>query len=302
MCMLSVCIPVYNTPVGELAASLSAQAQALSSVVEILLLDDGSDPASVALNAPLGNLPGVRWLEQTNGGRSAARNRLAELARGEYLLFVDCDCKIPDGFLKHYLATCEAGAVVVGGLTYPPRPDNRRLLLRWKVGVFREMRSVTERQQQVYHHFLSSNFLIPRALFKRLGFNQNLVGYGHEDTLFGLALRRNKTDIRHIDNPVTHLGLDRAEAYMPKVEESVNNLLQIVQEGYSGEDFRLWRAYQKLQKAKLVRPMAWFFGWMRWPLRKALTGLFPSLFLLDLYKLGWLSRAALANAYEMPPV
>lgn len=291
--MLSVCIPVYNTSVRALAEALNAQVQGLDAgdEVEVLLLDDGSDPAYVDLNAPLAELPAVCFMKQSNAGRSAVRNRLADLAQGTFLLFVDSDCQVPEDFLARYLAVCREGRVVVGGLAYPPRPVDRALLLRWKVGVHREMRSVGARQQQPYHHFLSSNFLIPKALFRQLRFEQNLIGYGHEDTLFGQALRQQQTEILHIDNPVTHLGLDSAVQYLPKVKESVGNLLRIVEQGYEADGFRLWRAHQKLQGAGLARPLAYLFRWMETPLRKALSGPFPSLFLLDFYKLGLLSSA-----------
>lgn len=59
---------------------------------EILLVDDGSD-------VPVPQMDGVNVVRQENQGLSAARNHGLELARGEYIQFVDADdCLISDAY------------------------------------------------------------------------------------------------------------------------------------------------------------------------------------------------------------
>lgn len=284
--MLTVCIPVYNTSALMQAESLLAQVAALEGSVEIIFLDDGSDPEFREKNAFLKSMQGVRYYEQENAGRAAARNRLAELATGAYLLFVDSDCIVPEGFLKRYLRYCAGNCVVVGGLVYPPRPQDRKLRLRWKVGVRREQRSLEERRSKPYVSFLSSNFLIDRSLFGDHCFNNDLSNYGHEDTLFGYNLSTHGLEITHIENPVIHIGLDSADVYLRKIKESTGNLLYFWEQGYDISPFRVLCAFSRIKKHGLAGPFAALFNMLRVPIYMALTGCCPSLFLFDVYKLG----------------
>jgi glycosyltransferase involved in cell wall biosynthesis len=85
--LVSVIIPVYNGEryLAEAVQSVLAQTYA---PVEIIVVDDGSTDgtADVAKHfAP------VQYVRQANSGVSAARNRGLELARGEFLAFLDAD-------------------------------------------------------------------------------------------------------------------------------------------------------------------------------------------------------------------
>ena len=81
-------IPTYNRAklLQETVASVLAQT---SPVHEIVIVDDGStdDTAEVVSSMP----KPVRYIHQQNSGLSAARNRGASTATGEYLAFIDSD-------------------------------------------------------------------------------------------------------------------------------------------------------------------------------------------------------------------
>ena len=88
---LSICIPVYNQDVTSLVHELHRQASRSSCAFEILLMEDGST-SFLEENSTLGSLESVRYVRlPQNVGRSAIRNRLADEARYEYLIFMDCD-------------------------------------------------------------------------------------------------------------------------------------------------------------------------------------------------------------------
>lgn len=86
--LVSVVVPAYNAArtIGETISSLLAQTYPN---VEIIVVDDGSTddtPARVR------DAPGsVRLVSQPNAGAAAARNHGIEVARGEYLGFLDAD-------------------------------------------------------------------------------------------------------------------------------------------------------------------------------------------------------------------
>lgn len=84
----SVIIPAYNCAEFVGRAIRSALEQTLPPL-EILVVDDGSkdDTARVVSEFPAP----VRLIRQANGGPSAARNRAAREARGDWLAFLDAD-------------------------------------------------------------------------------------------------------------------------------------------------------------------------------------------------------------------
>lgn len=86
--IVSVVIPCFN---GErhLSAALASALAQTRPAAEILVIDDGSTDGSAALAAAFG--PPVRVVRQRNQGESVARNRGFDLARGDWIAFLDAD-------------------------------------------------------------------------------------------------------------------------------------------------------------------------------------------------------------------
>ena len=88
---ISVIIPVYNVESWLRRAVGSLQNQTCTSY-EILLVDDGSTEGSGALCDKLADDDvRIRVIHQENQGAAAARNAAIEIARGDYLYFMDGD-------------------------------------------------------------------------------------------------------------------------------------------------------------------------------------------------------------------
>ncbi len=88
----SIIVPVYN--VNEyLPACMESLLNQACRDYEIILVDDGStDGSGMLCDGYQAAYPEqVRTVHQKNGGLGAARNTGLELARGDYLLFVDSD-------------------------------------------------------------------------------------------------------------------------------------------------------------------------------------------------------------------
>lgn len=85
---VSAVIPAYRAAgtIGRAVESLLAQTRAPD---EILVIDDGSPDDLAAALAPYGDR--VRLVRQANGGAASARNRGMDLARGEWIAFLDAD-------------------------------------------------------------------------------------------------------------------------------------------------------------------------------------------------------------------
>jgi hypothetical protein len=87
--LVSILIPAYNA--GPLLADTvrSALAQTWARK-EIIIVDDGSQDHTLAV-AKQFESAGVKVLPQSNQGAAATRNRLASLAQGDYLQWLDAD-------------------------------------------------------------------------------------------------------------------------------------------------------------------------------------------------------------------
>ena len=131
----SIIIPVYNgeKTLGRCLDSLLGQD---FTDYEIVLINDGSrDGSDAVCQVYAGKYPQIHYICQENGGVSAARNRALDSARGEYVLFVDCD----DLVAANYFA-------VIDSVVTRSQPD---MLLfgaesvdgqsgRWNTGTFSE--------------------------------------------------------------------------------------------------------------------------------------------------------------------
>ncbi|HYL99145.1 MAG TPA: glycosyltransferase, partial [Blastocatellia bacterium] len=86
--LVSVLIPCYNAErwVGEAIESALDQTWPAK---EVIVVDDGSTDNSLQVIKSFGDR--IQWETGPNGGGNVARNRLLNLARGEWLQFLDAD-------------------------------------------------------------------------------------------------------------------------------------------------------------------------------------------------------------------
>ena len=102
----SVIIPVYNRPdeVDELLESLSHQTL---KDFEVLVVEDGSSVPCKEVADRYRLSMEVRYYAKPNSGPGQTRNYGAERSRGEYLLILDSDCILPEGYLQAVEAELE---------------------------------------------------------------------------------------------------------------------------------------------------------------------------------------------------
>lgn len=305
--MLSILIPVYNFNIVSLVTELHRQASMSDIPFEIIVLDDCSSVLLRDQNKDVSKLPGVKFHElNMNIGRASIRNRLAGMAEFSSLLFMDCDSEVPVfDYISNYLPYCGQDVVVCGGRTYrPDPPDEPELLLRWLYGIHREQLSASVRSNDPYHSFMTNNFLISRTILSQIQFDETIVQYGHEDTLFGFELRKRGIPVVHIQNPLIHSGLEIAREFLRKTSEGIENLLTLVKEGkierQDFKDIRLLQAYSTLNWFRMVGLYLLFYFPMERVVMRNLLGANPSLRAFDLYKLSLLARLIRKNRLSLP--
>ncbi len=295
--MLSILIPTFNHNITRLVADLYHQASGTSIDFEIIVMEDGST-LHTDENKVVDELEFCRHIVlKENIGRSAVRNKLAEEANQDYLLFMDCDAEVcSTDYISRYLPLCKEECVVIGGTAYDPKENDLRYSLRLAYGRQREARTATQRNAQgTYHNFATFNFLISKALFLQVGFDESIRGYGHEDTLFGHQLHELGCQFIQLENPLIHKGLDDNTTFLRKTEEGAMNLFLLYKTGrypFLVDESRLLSTFTRVYKTGLTRLLATLFVVCKPYLQYKLSEPSPSLRLYDLYKLLLLCEAS----------
>lgn len=286
--MLSILIPTYDYDCRRLVSDLHHQAQQAGIAYEIIVADDAS-PAGMCKEAyrELNRLSHCRIVELAdNVGRARIRNRLADEAQYEWLLFMDCDAEvISPTFITDYLRHTDA-EVICGGLCHADALPSPAVSLRYAYEKRADKRRPARyRSARPYEQFTPFNFLIRRSLFQAIRFDESIREYGHEDTLFGIELQRRQAPIRHIDNPLCHTGLEENQEFLKKTRAALRNLasMESSMRGHSS----LLNAYGLLKKFRLHHFAAHRFIRREQHLTQQLTGSSPRLLLFFLYKLGY---------------
>ena len=291
--MLSILIPTYNQDISKLATELHRQAMEQYVDFEVVVMEDGSS-MFVEENKQINELEHVRHIVlNENIGRSAVRNKLADEAKYEHFLFIDCDAEVcsPD-FVKKYLTFCKEDSVVIGGTTYDQQEHNPDYSLRLKYGRQREARTALERSK---NNFATFNFLISKSIFNRVRFDETIRGYGHEDMLFGHQLHQLGYEFIQIENPLIHKGLDDNLTFIRKTEEGTRNLFLLYQTGrypYLAEESKLLATFLSIKKLGLTRLFSLKFFLTKRFMQKMLCLKNPSLLLYDLYKILYMCKTS----------
>lgn len=285
--MLSILIPIYNQDVRKLVSDLSLQCQKEGIHYQILCFDDGSKARYLKINRAIETIYGVSYIEfQENVGRSRIRNKLGFNAMYDHLLFLDCDSKVDTKrYIKNYLNILKHHVVIYGGTIYSKRaPRSPKKILHWRYGQLRERLPLKKRISAPWQSFRSNNFLIQRDAFLQNQFDEKIVGYGHEDTLFAQQLKANDIQIHHIHNPVRHGGLETVDVFLEKVKESVVNLVKLEHRGVKIET-SLSNYAKRLESWKMTTIFQWIYQRLESIIQVRLRGKNPSMLWLDMYKL-----------------
>ncbi len=294
--MLSICIPVYDYPVEKLIKELSKQCVSQKIEFEIIILEDGSEIDKSDTNKKLNTVSGVQHIHRnTNLGRSITRNQLADTAKYGKLIFIDCDSEIPSpNYIKNFIDNIES-VIVCGGTMYTEAQKQEDSSLRLTYGFNREMIGADKRNQQPNNSFTTNNFMVSKSVFENIRFREFLTNYGHEDSLFGYELKTAGINIKHIDNPVIHIGIETSKIFLEKTFKGIENLLIIeANENINTKfllDIKIVRAYNKFRKLGLIWQIRLFYKLSSNTIEKHLINSSnPSLLLFDFVKLAYYSK------------
>lgn len=140
---------------------------------EVIVVDDGSTDA---LGDVVRKYPEVRLIHVEHGGLSAARNRGAEVARGEFIAYTDDDCQ-PDTAWLFWLADAFESNQwdACGGPNLPPLPRDRHDIDEAVVAAAPGAPSHVLLTDQEAEHLPGCNLVVRKTAFEKIeGFR---VGY-----------------------------------------------------------------------------------------------------------------------------
>lgn len=206
--MISVIVPVFRnaTSALDLVEVLLQQRLPADASLEIIVVDDGSADGSADLLREHEN-PQIRVVAlPRNMGRAVARNMGANRASGEFLFFIDCDCRPQDrGFLSAHLDVLRGGYIASLGPVvsqgeagaFWPRYQNDASLRR-------------ERQHSrgTMYSGTTANFAVLAGVYRQSsGFDPRYTRYGFEDRDLLVRLSRqgslgwcSEARVTHLDN------------------------------------------------------------------------------------------------------
>jgi teichuronic acid biosynthesis glycosyltransferase TuaG len=212
--MISIIIPFYNSAYTLEEAISSAMAQSWQDL-EILMLDDGSTDASRRIVQKLAELDNRIQLfpSEKNLGVEATRNRGLDLARGEWIAFLDADdAWLPDKLEKQMACLCQSRCdLCYTGYSFIDRAS-RTIRQPYEVP-----EAITWRQ------FLAENVIgCSTALFRKPDTIRLRSGYGHEDYVFWLELLRAGYKAVGINEPLMRYRITQASRSWDKKRAARN--------------------------------------------------------------------------------
>jgi len=290
--MLSILIPTFNYNVFPLVSELQEQCLESKIDFEILCQDDDSNSKLNEENEIINSLENCSFFVNSNNlGRGKNINSLAEKAKHDYLLILDCDTfPTQNNFIKNYISTTNniENLVVFGGIQYKKEKPEKEKLLRWIYGNKREALSLKVRNEKPNSRALTSNLLINKKLFLETLFDESITKYGYEDLVFLSDLEKKGILVTHIENTTYHLGLETSQQFLEKTKIALENLRLITEtDALDLSESKLLKVSTLSESLHLTPFISFLFQKTERKMEQNLLSKKPSLLLFDLYKLGY---------------
>lgn len=232
--LVSVITPVYNagSVIGKTLESIFNQTY---KNIEIVLVDDcSSDNSQQVIEEYAKNHPEIVYYRQpTNQGAGAARNKALEIARGQYVAFLDAD-----------------------DLWYPEKTEKQINLLKKKDGAFsytaiemidsdgKVVKKKRKVKEQITYKFLLKNTMIATSTViidrKKLGDFRMPLRRGGQDYATWLMLLRGGTIAYGINEALEQYRVGNKNSLAGKKSKSIKQVWEIQTQQEHINKFKAW--------------------------------------------------------------
>jgi glycosyltransferase involved in cell wall biosynthesis len=267
--LVTTVIPVFRNAAGALNAAHKILSQDLPHDIlqEIIIIDDGSMDGGVE-HIRQAMPRATRLIElPTNMGRSAARQTGLNAARGNVVLFLDCDCEpVDERFIAAHLTCLKEGSICSTG---PITGFDKGFWDRYQQNASARRRRKFESGM---HYVGSTANMMARTESVRSagGFDMSYRGYGFEDRALLIRLAEHgkvtwcdKAIVRHLDR-ISMLSVstkmrdsarDNSRKFATQFPKEYRDL------GYAALDARLrtWLRLPGVMLAPLLKPISRIF-------------------------------------------
>lgn len=288
--MVSVLIPTYNYNVFPLVEEIHQQCEACGIEYEIIAIEDHPEN-NFTENQKINSFTNCTFsVNSSNLGRASNLNKLIDAAAFDYVLILEADA-VPKNknYISLYIqALKNEPKAVFGGVLYADEKPSEKALLRWKYGRTRESKNLEYRLKNPFDIVFSWNLIIKKSAFTLPLFDASIVNYGFEDLVFLKNLKKQYIQILQIDNPLIHQNQEESIVFLQKTKIALQTLKDLyLQNLLNASDSKLLNAYEQLKSWKLSFLFSQIFKVIEPKLVQNLTSKNPSLFLFDLYRLGY---------------
>jgi hypothetical protein len=225
---LSILIPFYHDDARTLLRSLDAQSVSRDAV-EVLIMDDGSGDTTLTEQTQSCvdkmRLPCTLHTAPQNRGRSVTRNALQDLAKAEWVLFLDADMRVDHSdFINRYLEAIDQGQadILFGGFQVEERAQDADTDLHRVLSQSSDCLSAEDRQKAGPQFVASSNLCVRKSVLLAEPFDPGFQGWGWEDSEWAARVSE-RYQLVHLNNPAVHLGLETTETLLSRFASSGPN-------------------------------------------------------------------------------
>ncbi len=224
---ISIIIPVYNVEkyIGKCLLSLIEQT---FKDFEIIAVNDGSkDDTLKILKHFEEKYDRITVIDQKNGGISAARNAGLEIARGEYLCFIDSDDYVSPTYLEElYNASVDTGSDIACCYYYYRFVENDFLYeypFRCR-GVFTREQAMNKLLHDVQIQSLMWNKIYKRSLFEGVKFPSMCF----EDMAIANKLFGRANQVAIIDRPLYYYNQHPTSTLATMNADKINDFIRAI--------------------------------------------------------------------------
>lgn len=151
--LISIIVPIYNVE-KYLERCIDSLLRQTYKNIEIILVDDGStDHSPKMIDEYQSQNKKIKVIHQKNGGLSNARNNGLEIAKGEYIAFIDSDDYISDDYIEYLYKLIE---------------ENNSQMSICNYKLFSETLEIKEEQKDDKVEILKKEEVIDRMLYQEI--------------------------------------------------------------------------------------------------------------------------------------
>jgi glycosyltransferase involved in cell wall biosynthesis len=288
----SVIIPYYQRKELLILTLMSLNDQDYpKSEFEVVLIDDGSDERNEVnmdnLNLSI-QITDYKYPRSDKSGAAFARNKGIEHARGEYLIFLDCDLIVKSDFISQHISFHESvtngDRLIQVGMRNDLHANQEVTVANvdqclfdkdLRCRVFEIYSENMASLQGAWHLVFSNNISLARTAAREIeGFDESFKGWGFEDCEFGYKLTRIGVKVAYNPNIEAYhqyhdfvwdenrvLGWKKNLDYFIDKYRELPVMMQKIIEEYVDPDTK----YEVVKKENIVQdesPTAWMPIWL----------------------------------------